>query len=299
MNLEFDLENITTIEFGIGRDSMDAQTFTFVSVDDEVQSELREMAVETWNGMLSITTEPMRYEPSEKHGSLEYVYLPLEDNLAVQLRKLHDANNLVVDAAALSDPSEVFCYFVRLKDDNGRRLTGLRRATQFKGVLKKRLIRLLTDTLKIIEDRVFKLDIDFDLLIDPVNIHILRPSGFEFMGQIQAAVLAAVPENIKVLQKDIGFVDFKSIQAYAGTHPRAARYLASIRAQKGTENVDKEALKRLCENTGVEVYEANETLSVQDNHVLGFLEVLDRRRYQVELVSDSPECYRAPSRQKL
>lgn len=299
MKLNFDFQNVKTTEFGIGRDNGDDQAFSFVAVDGNVQSALREMAVDTWNAMQSISTAPSRYEPSEKHGSCEYVYLPLDDDLNAQLRALHKANNLAVDSTALSNPSKVFCYFARLTDTKGRRLTALRRATQFKSVLKNRLIRLVTDALKIIEDKVFKLDIDFDLLIDTENIHILRPSGYEFVGQLQAAVLAAALENIKVIQKDLSFVDFDGIQDYASKHPRAARYLASIRAQKETKNIDKRALKKLCKNTCVEIHEANGTINVQEGHVMGFLEVLDRRRYEVELVKDSPERYRAPSRQKL
>lgn len=32
---------------------------------------------------------------------------------------------------------------------------------------------------------------------------------------------------------------------------------------------------------------------------MGFLEVLDRRRYEVKLVPDEPEQFRAPSRTRL
>jgi hypothetical protein len=299
MKLRFDLQNVKTIEFGVGRDSGHARTFSYIAVDGKVQDALREMANETWREMQNITASPSIYEPAEKHGNMEHLYLPLDDDLSVPLRNLHKANNLSVDSTALSDPAEVFCYFARLTANNGRRLTALRRASQFKGVLKNRLIRLVTDALKIIEDDVFKLDIDFDLLIDSDNIHILRPSGFEFVGQLQAAVLAAVPENIKLIQKDLAFVDFEGIQEYASKHPRAARYLASICGQKETKDIDKQALKKLCKNTGVVISEAKESISILDGHVMGFLEVLDRRRYEIELVKDSPERYRAPSRQKL
>ena len=46
--------------------------------------------------------------------------------------------------------------------------------TQFKGVLKSRLIQLRTDALKVVEDMVFKLDADFDLLINQDNTHVWR-----------------------------------------------------------------------------------------------------------------------------
>lgn len=146
---------------------------------------------------------------------------------------------------------------------------------------------------------MFKLDNDFDLLVDSQSVHILRPSGFEFAGQLQDAILNAVPKNVAALQKDLAFVDFAAVQAYAGAHPRAARYLASIRAQKVTKNIDKNALKRLCKDTGVEVKESKGKLLVGNDHIMGFLEVLDRRRYELELVKGTPERFRAASRRKL
>jgi hypothetical protein len=75
---------------------------------------------------------------------------------------------------------------------------------------------------------VFKLDNDFDLLIDSANVHILRPSGFEFAGKLQQAILDAVPNNIKSIAKDLAFVAFDGIEAYARKHPRASLNLILI-----------------------------------------------------------------------
>lgn len=301
MKLDFDLGNVTITEFGVGRGDGNGQTFVTVPVDANVQAALREMVQATWDTMQRDEEGPAKYEPSEKHGGTEYLFLPLDDDLAASVRELHEAASLDIDTAALSDPADVFCYFARFTDKKKRRLTALRRATQFKGVLKSRnrLVRMLDDTLKIIEDTVFKLDNDFDLLVDATNVHILRPSGFEFAGQLQEAILASVPENIKAIRKDLAFVEFGGIEAYAGKHPRAARYLASIRGQEETKNLDKSLLKKLCKQTGVEVAEAKGKVLITDGHEMGFLEVLDRRRYEVSLVREKPERYRAASRRKI
>jgi hypothetical protein len=299
MALAFDFQSVTVTEFGVGRDEPGRQAFTLVPVDTSVQAALQKMVSDTWDAMMRLTDVPPEYEPAEKHASAEYVVAPLDDDLATALRQLHQAANLPMSAAALSDPKEVFCYFVRMTDSRGRRLTGVRRATQFKGVFKSHLMRLVTDALRLIEDRVFKLDSDFDLLIDDTTVHILRPSGFEFVGQLQAAVLAAAPTNVKAIRKDLPFLDFAGIEDYATTHPRAARYLASIHAQKSTKNIDKRALKALCKRTGVDIHEANGKITVQKDQVMGFLEVLDRRRYEVELIRGAPERFRAGSRRKL
>lgn len=301
MKLGFDIGNVAVTEFGVGRDDGNGRAFVAVPVDADVQAALREMVQATWAAMQKNEDGPARYEPSEKHGSTEYLYLPLSDDLALSVRELHEAANLGLDASALADPSDVFCYFARLTDSKKRHLTALRRATQFKGVLrsKGRLVRMLDDSLRIIEDTVFKLDNDFDLLVDSTNVHILRPSGFEFAGQLEQAILDAVPENIKAIRKDLNFVEFAGIEEYASKHPRAARYLASIRGQEETKSIDKAALKSLCKRTGVEVSESKGKVTISASYEMGFLEVLDRRRYELELVKGQPERFKAGSRRKI
>ncbi|TQE99677.1 MAG: DUF4868 domain-containing protein [Spiribacter salinus] len=302
MNIEFDLANVTLTEFGVGRDDGSGQTFVVVPVDGNVQDALREMAQETWDAMQKDEGGPGKYEPSEKHGSIEYLYLPLDSEMAIAVRELHEAANLKINADALVEkPYDVFCYFARFTDNQNRQLTALRRASQFKGILKSknRLVRISDDTLMVIEDTVFKLDNDFDLLVDSTNVHILRPSGFEFAGKLQQAILEAVPKNIAAIKKQLKFVAFEGIETYASKHTRAARYLASILANGETKNIDKALLKKLCKQTGVTVVESNGKVSIADGHEMGFLEVLDRRRYEVNLVKEEPEQYRAASRRKI
>lgn len=299
MKLNFDLGTVTVTEFGVGRDNKTDRSFVAIPVDHEVQTALAEMVEATWSAMAKDENGPVAYEASEKHGSTEYLYVPLTDDLAAPIRELHQAAQLPLDSNALSDPSDVFCYFVRLMDKKKRKLTALRRATQFKGILKKRLVRLVSDSLKLLDDNIFKLDSDFDLLVDSEQVHILRPSGFEFAGKLQQAILDAVPDNVAALRKELKFVDFDELESYAGKHPRAARYLASIRGQDEMRNVDKSALKRLCKRTGVEIHETSGRLTISTGSEMGFLEVLDRRRYELELIKGKSERFRASSRQRL
>lgn len=299
MTLDFDLTSVRTTEFGVGLDQGDRETFASIPVDRGVQKALQGMAIATLHAMPEPASDLPRYDPSEKYAGTECLQLPLGDPLAKRLRDLHEASILVLDATALEDPSRVFAYFARMTDARGRRLTALRRATQFKGVLKSRLVRFVTNALQIVPDKVFKLDSDFDLLVDTNVVYILRPSGFEFTSQLQEAILAAVPANIKILQRDLTFVDFDAVERYASNHPRAARYLASIRSQKETKNVDRASLRRLCKATGVEVVVVGGKMTVRDDEVIAFLEVLDRRRYELELVRGVLERYKAASRSKI
>lgn len=301
MNLAFDLNKVTLVEFGVGRDDGNGEAFVAVPVDVKVQTALREMTQATWQAMRQDEDGPTKYEPSDKHGSVEWLYLPLADDMAAGVFNLHQAVNLPMDTAALTAPTEVFCYFARLTDDKQRKLTALRRATQFKGIVKNkgRLIRLLDDTLQIVEDTIFKLDSDFDLLIDAKNVHILRPSGFEFAGKLQQAILDAVPGNVAAIKAELIFIELDGIEQYAAKHPRAARYLASIRGQEETKDIDKASLKKLCKSTGVNVSESKGKVIIADGHEMAFLQVLDRRRYQLELVKDKPEKFLAASRKPI
>ncbi|MEX1211348.1 MAG: Kiwa anti-phage protein KwaB-like domain-containing protein [Balneolaceae bacterium] len=299
--MEFDFDNVRAVQFGVGKDNSDEDTFHCVMVDNEIQEALVTMAKDTWVAMgdENNSGEPNRYEPSEKHSSREFLFIPLEDDLAVRLRNLHRAINLDIDQSALDDVNEMFCYFAKFTDEEGRTLTALRRAIQFKGVLKSRLITFGTDALKIIEDKVFKLDNDFDLLIDNEYVYIYRPSSFEFAGRLKEAILEAVGGNIESLQSDLPFVDFDIIEEYASSRPRAARYLASIRSQQEIARIDRQNLIETCTATGVEIQETYNGIVVDEKSIMGFLEVLDRRRYEVNLVRDAPEQYRAPSRTRL
>lgn len=301
MNLAFDLNKVTLIEFGVGRDDGNGQTFVAVPVDAKVQTTLCEMTQATWQAMQQDEDGPTKYEPSDKHGGVEWLYLPLANDMAAGMRDLHQVVNLPMDAAALTSPADIFCYFVRLTDDEQHKLTALRRATQFKGIVKNkgRLIRWFDDTLQIVEDTIFKLDSDFDLLIDEQNVHILRPSGFEFAGQLQQAILNAVPGNVAVIQAELTYIEFDSIKQYAAKHPRAARYLASIRTQKEMKDIDKTSLKKLCKSTGVDVSESNGKVIIAAGYEMAFLQVLDRRRYQLELVKNKPEKFVAASRKPI
>ena len=298
MAIAFDFSDVRTTEFGVGLDSRDASHFVCVPVDASVQAALREMAQASLRAMQDMNNEPALYGPAEKHASKDYLYLPAESDLTTDIRQLHNANNLRIDDSALDQPQGIYCYFAKFTDGENRRLSALRRASQFKGILKPRLIRVVNDTLQIVEDKLFKLDSDFDLLFDSERTHILRPSAFEFLGNLKEAILSAVPKNIATISQDLPFVDLYGVQEYASTRPRAARYLASICTQN-LKNISVKALATLCQETGVAVEEHGGLVSINDGHMMGFLEVLDRRRYRVDLVVNAPERFRAASRSRI
>ncbi len=296
--MDFDFDNVDIVEFGVGFDDDNGRTFVAVIVDTSVQEALIEMALATRDALLDM--EPSGYNPAEKYSAKEHLTLPVESNLAIALRALHLAENLEIDMSALQDPSEIHLYFARFVDKRGKRLTAVRRANHFKGVLRKPLLRLTSDALEVIKDRVFKLDSDFDLLIDDHYIHIMRPASFVYVAELREAVLNAVPENISALKTSLPYLSFDSIKEYAGRHPRAARLLASIRSSNEGKVINPDKLKSACKRMGIELHDIDGTIYVaNENQILDFLEVLDRRRYEVDLVDGEPEAYKAYSRRPV
>lgn len=298
MTIQFDLGNVDVTEFGVGKDNDGEPNYYMVPVNTSVQEALVSMARATATKMENAEGGGMAYSPGEKHSATEYLVVSAGDEMEAATRELNEAENLPLDIEALTEPERILSYFAQFTDNRSRRLTAIRRATQFKGILKNRLVQVFDNSLKIVEDNVFKLDNDFDLLVDASNTHIWRPSAFEFLGGLQQAILDAVPDNTDAIAGDIPFIDLANINAYAQSHPRAARYLASIRTQE-LGRVDQQALVELCRNTNVSIREVDGRLAVENGSEMGFLEVLDRRRYQVELVPDSPERFRASSRNRI
>lgn len=296
--MNFDLDDVRTKGFGVGRSVGDDTFFYTVAVDNHVQDALLRMASKTWEQMWDFG-EAKAYSPAEKHGSKEYLVVRADDPFELALRQLHDTPHLTFDTSLLRDPQGATSYFARFTDGKGRQLTAIRRASYFKGVLKKKLLKWYNDdTLKIVDDDVFKLDDDFDVLVDSECSHILRPRAFEALCRLEEAVRRAVPDNVREIASKLPFVDLDSIKSYAMSHSRAARCIASIRSQNLTQ-MDRQALLNLCSNTGVGVSSEDGLIAVRAGSEIAFLEVLDRRRYQVELVPDQPERFRASSRSQI
>ena len=181
------------------------------------------------------------------------------------------------------------------------RLTAIRRATQFKGALNKqnRILSLGTDALRIVENPIFQLNADFDVVVDSELVYIIHPTSFKLLGQIEEAIMEAVPRNVEAIAQTAFYVDWSNIEEYAVGHSRAASLLASIRTQGYAKNLDESELESLCIRTGVVLDTSGGQIAVPEGQILPFLEVIDRRRYEIGLVPNTPEQYRASSRTRV
>lgn len=299
MRIDFDINTIQVTDFGIGVwDDEDNPYFGKVSTNPDVQETLCQMARDTIKRFDNLDDSPELYSAAELYGSTANLYLPLDNEMAVMFNDLHTAVNLPLDRSVLDDKDFIFCYFARFKDAVGRRITGVRRAIQFKSI-GNRVMGLLDDQLAIVDGPLFRLDSDFTLITDRSYMHILRPKEFEFIARLQEHILGAVSHNISVLRVSASNIDWDLIEDYAANHPRAARYVSSIRSQRWAENLDRDMLLDLCQVTGVSTRVANGRISVEEGDILDFLQVIERRRYGLELVRGRRENYVAANRRSV
>ncbi len=299
MKINFNLNDIRSVEFGIGREIQKERQFYRIAVNSNVQENLNDMAVSTRERMELITNYPKQYEPSEKYERKEHIFISLENKLVTFLKKLHNAQHFDVDQNALDKTEEIFCYYAKFRDGNNKVLTAVKRSNQFKGVLKKKLLHFLDDTFNIVEKPVFVLNQNFDFLIDEKNIHILSPNGFELIGKLQEAILASTSDNIKKLEKNLDFVDFTKIKKYVGTHTRAARYLASIVSFQKVAPVDKNKLIAYCKEAKVDIsIPKGKIIVANNNNIMGFLQILDRR-ILLSPIANRPEYFHSESREQV
>ena len=299
--MNFDFNEIDTTTFGVCTRRQGNIVFLDVPVDVGVVQNLREMVLSTWEKMHEVADDPDPYEPANEATGQRHLAVPINDDMVELFRDVNEADHFDPGGEILVEqPGRVFSYFARFTDNNGERLTAMRRSTEFKGVLRHRhrLVRIVNDTLRMAQDDIFRLDTDFDLLIASDEVRILRPAGFETIGRLQEVIRAAVPQNTEALQASLGFVNFAPIEEFAAGNVGAARLLASIRT-RGVVGISMDSLWTTCRDNGVDVDFDGIQLNVEGEAVLGFLRTLDRRRFSTELIPGEREVYDASNRRRV
>ena len=170
----------------------------------------------------------------------------------------------------------------------------------FKGLVKQRnrVARLVDDTLHLEADTMFRLDNEFDLLVDGNEVRILHPKGFESIGQLREVIRAAVPTNVSAIQHHLPFLDLVAIDALAQGNLRIARLLASV-LQVGIAGITFSSLQQYCSDTDVDISVENHRIVVNEESAVDFLNALSRRRLSATLVPGQKEVYVTTDRQRV
>jgi hypothetical protein len=292
----FDFQHIQSTEFGVCLDTDDGESYRLVPCVAEVQQALKEMLEETRDSLFDNSEDMQDFSPAEKYAPHERLRINLTSDLVNKHREVFEAVNLPTDSNALNEVEAIVSYFAIFRDGRKRKLMAFRRAAQFKGVLRKRLIRFSDDALRIIPDDVFKLDTDFDFLIYDGQVLIWRPSGFFFTADMDQYVAASAVENVNRIEKTITCVNFASLREFVSKHKRAMRLVAAIKSRNDLAAIVPKRLRIECKECGIALIQKAGKLFPAPGSELAFLMLLDRRRYTVTLITGQPETYEAASR---
>lgn len=295
--MNFDFTTIEAVTFGVGRRNSRGVRFFNVPIARNVREELSDMAMETVAGMQKVSESPGTYEPSQRYGALEHLTLQLDDPLAGLFNNLFQTDSFEAGGASvLREPRGVFCYVCRFVDGDDRKLVGVRRSQSFRGALRKKhlILPLVADELRMVDDHLFRLDSDFDVLIDDQQVCVFRPGGFEAIGSLQAVIKNAAVDNIQALHDGLPFVRITGVTARTITLTMA-RQLASV-IRQSSDGITLDSLRAACDTNSVDYNVVDGKLEFESNSASDLLDILDRRLYVDDLVPGDPRRYRASNR---
>ncbi|WP_081377162.1 Kiwa anti-phage protein KwaB-like domain-containing protein [Rhizobium etli] len=297
---EFDVQNIQAVNLGVSLKG-NAQRY-FIPSDAGTKSALRSILSDTVNAFEGVATAWEVYDISEDYGSKRRIYSPRDNEYMTALSEIFDVGALP-DLTNLNDHvSEIEFYFGEFTDNQGRKAVGIRKATQLKATLtaRNRLVRLVNDTVILIEEDTLKLDPQYDVIVTDANIFILNPRNVELVAQITEHVAATATAKVQHIQDTVLFLDMTRIQATIARHPQMARHAASIAANPNLANFQQARIEEMAVRHGIvfkTLADGRLQCRVQDHARL--LEILDARRYHLDLAGNGGDPYRATGRQKV
>lgn len=294
--MPFNFNKIESIEFGVCIDEKEEELFYIVPSDFSVQNALKEMLNQTMN-QLNINGEVLdKYDPADKYETNERLTTSLDSEYVSRLYQIYQSDNFEANSKALNEPQKLVCYFGTFHDDKGNKLMAFKKATYFKGEVKKRLVTFCNDSLKMVSDQVFKLDHDFDFVIFDNQVYIWRPSGFVFISELDEKISVSSIQNLQRLSQEISFINFATLQEFISTHKRAMRLIASLASRNDLKDISLEKLKIVCSEGNIIYSLESDIITIEKGHEMEFLMLLDRRLYKIELIENKPEIYQAASR---
>jgi len=300
MRSEFNFNRIQSVEFCVSLTSPDGvQASHLVPTDRSVQDALRQVLHTTTAAIEPDDGNWLQFELSEKYASRENLRAPLTAKEMAAVKALHAEEGWPTNAGALADPARLVYYFGVFRDDRRRKLLGVRKATQFKGAFKGRFISIIDDTLRMVTDKVFKLDNEFDILITRQHVYVLHPAAFEHIAKIESYAAERAKEKTLELGNLITFLDFAALAGYVETHRRAARLVAALAAREDLATIEREMFTRAAKEAGVVLELSGGKLRPARGSELGCLELLDHRRYTTALRPGTKSAFIASARRPI
>jgi hypothetical protein len=229
------------------------------------------------------------------------VYAARDTDYLSDLSDLFDAGAFDDIANADEHVHNIDYYFAIFHDNQGRKAIGIKKGTQLKGTLgaRNRFMRVLDDSLQMVEDKVLKLDREFDAVIMDAHVFMLKVRSVEYIANIVDRVAGAAQHKVQNIHDTIEFLDLSRIRDSIQDHPRMARLAASIAARDDLDQIRQDRVEELAGYHGLVLSNVDGRLQCRRQDETKLLEILDARRYQLDLTATGPVPYRATGRQKV
>lgn len=291
--------DIVSVDFGASLRG-DNRLF-FVPADVAVKNSLKGVLRNTVEAFDHIDGDWQEFDVSEDYGEARRVFAHRNNDLMGVFSAIYDAGALDELTDLVGRLSQLEYYFAVFRDRDGRKAVGIKKATQFKSTLgaQNLLIRLVNDTLTMIEDRVLKLDRDFDVVVTDEHVFLYAPRRAEQVGQFTESVARSAEAKVQTIHDTLTFLDLSRIKDKIASHPHQARLAAAIAAKPELAQFDRDRVVRLAEKHGVKLTEHDGRLRCRVSDETKLLEVLDARRYDADLTTAAPVPYRARAREKV
>jgi len=117
--MSFNYNAIRSVEFGVCIDADDGEKYCIVPSEKSVQDALKDMFVDTLAELRKDGTALVEFSPSEKYGSNERLFLPLDSELSAKHRVVYETANFGIDTHGLDEPDRLICYFAIFRDREG------------------------------------------------------------------------------------------------------------------------------------------------------------------------------------
>ncbi|EGQ9180259.1 DUF4868 domain-containing protein [Vibrio alginolyticus] len=299
----FNLTKIQNVELSLKITNTEFDCFQSPPTDAEIKLTLKSMLTDTIKHFENTEEELEDFDISENYGTTATLKASIQDEeLYKKIHDIRDSADGAVDGDIIKNPQNIPYYRVKFYDDEGNVVIGVRTATYFKSILKQRsrIVQLYDDTLTPCNDTLFKLDNDFDFVIAKNDVFVYRPRLFEAIANLEEELLQTAADRVETLARSLEFVNFDGIEKKASESKRAAKLVLSLAARDDLMQISQANVMKNAQETNLNL-EQNEAGQIvpKEGSELDFLEMLDRRRYAIELVDGTKEIYRAPSRKKV
>lgn len=296
----FGFQNIASVNFGISlRSSGDMY---FIPTDGATKEALKGTLRATRDTFEELPGDWELHDISEDYGDRRRIFAPRGNEFMAELSAVYDAGALD-DLTNIRDHAhDVDFYFAEFSDNQQRRAVGIRKATKLKGTLnaRNRLMRLVDDTLRLIQDDVLHLDSEFDVIVTNANVFILNARQTEQIAKIVEQVAATAVAKIQVIHNAIPFLDLTRIAEKIARHPRMARNAASVASNPNLAGFQRPLIEALAAQHGIKFKELDDgRLQCRVVDEARLLELLDARRYHLDLQGNGGDPYRATARQRV